>query len=68
MKKSRKVTRKLKGKELADYIKKNKKQLKGDGDKLCLDAGYGMNSNGGVLKCNLPLFIKEFSQAMSETD
>lgn len=69
MEERKKISKKLKGKELADYIKKYKDQFKGDGDQLCLAAGYGQPSkDGNNMKCDLPLFIKEFSEAMEIED
>tara|TARA_B100000700_G_C14725801_1_gene705958 strand:- start:449 stop:655 length:207 start_codon:yes stop_codon:yes gene_type:complete len=68
MKQPRNISKKLKGKELVDYIEQNKEQLKGNGDELCLAAGYGKTSKEGDISCDLPLFIKEFSQAMGIDD
>tara|TARA_Y100001968_G_C19367671_1_gene723422 strand:+ start:956 stop:1162 length:207 start_codon:yes stop_codon:yes gene_type:complete len=64
MKSSKRISKRLKGKDLADYIKNNKSNFKENGDDLCLAAGYGKTTENGATKCDLPLFIKEASEAM----
>ena len=58
----RKMIKKLKGKELAEYIRTQKSEFQGNGDDLCVSAGYGRSSEDGGIKCDLPLFMKELSK------
>ena len=58
----------LKGDALKAYIDKNRDKFKGNGDELCLAAGYGINSDDGSLKCDLPYFINELDKAMHLPD
>tara|TARA_B100001250_G_scaffold352128_1_gene324699 strand:- start:945 stop:1160 length:216 start_codon:yes stop_codon:yes gene_type:complete len=57
-------TDQLKGNALKAYIEKNRDKFDGNGDALCLAAGYGINTDDGSLKCNLPSFINELGKAM----
>ncbi len=59
---------KLKGKELADYVEKHKEEFEGNGDKLCLAAGYGVQAEDGNLKCDFGNFVKAVSVAEDISD
>ncbi len=61
---SSKSTSPLKGKELLDYFDGHKEGTGGDGDALCIGAGYGEYSEDGKVKCNFPPFVKELDKAM----
>ena len=54
--------KKLKGQELASYVEENREKFNGNGDKLCLAAGYGITREDGSTKCNLPSFINELDK------
>ena len=49
---------KLKGKELADYVQNHRSDFDGNGDALCLAAGYGIKTSDGYEKCNFSDFVK----------
>jgi len=52
---------KLRGKELTSYIEKHKKEFNGNGDKLCVAAGYGIQADDGKEKCDFSDFVKALS-------
>ena len=52
---------KLRGKELASYIEQHKQEFEGNGDKLCLAAGYGIQSDDGNEKCDFSDFVRALS-------
>jgi len=52
---------KLRGKELTSYIEKHKKEFNGNGDKLCVAAGYGIQADDGNDKCDFSDFVKALS-------
>ncbi len=54
----------LKGKALAAYVEKNRENFKGDGDTLCVEAGYGEYGNNGEPKCDFKPFVKELSEVI----
>ena len=60
----KKNEKKLKGKELADYVEGNKDSFEGNGDALCVGAGYGDFSEDGTPRCNFQPFVKELGKAM----
>ena len=58
---------KLRGKELASYIEQHKQEFEGNGDKLCLAAGYGIQADDGKEKCDFSNFVKALSIEDTET-
>ena len=56
-----KKTEKLRGKELTSYIEKHKQEFDGNGDKLCVAAGYGIQADDGKEKCDFSDFVKALS-------
>lgn len=52
---------KLRGKELTSYIEKHKQEFDGNGDKLCVAAGYGIQADDGNEKCDFSDFVKALS-------
>ena len=52
---------KLRGKELTSYIEQHKQQFDGNGDKLCVAAGYGIQADDGKEKCDFSDFVKALS-------
>ena len=56
--------KKLRGKELAKFIETHRQDFNGDGDQLCVEAGYGEYSKEGDAICNFKPFVKELSEAM----
>ena len=62
--KTNKSQKRLKGKELASFIETHRKDFNGDGDKLCIEAGYGEYATNGHAKCNFKPFVKELSEVM----
>ena len=52
---------KLRGKELTSYIEKHKQEFDGNGDKLCVAAGYGTKADDGKEKCDFSDFVKALS-------
>ena len=52
---------KLRGKELTSYIEKHKQEFDGNGDKLCVAAGYGIQADDGKEKCDFSDFVKALS-------
>ena len=56
-----KNTEKLRGKELTSYIEKHKEEFDGNGDKLCVAAGYGIQADDGKEKCDFSDFVKALS-------
>ncbi len=54
----------LKGEELAMYIKNHRDEFKGDGDALCIEAGYGQFGKNGEQKCDFKPFVKELGEVM----
>ena len=62
--KLRKFKKPLRGKELVNYVESHREGLQGDGDTLCVEAGYGEYDQKGHPICNFKPFVKELSQAM----
>ena len=56
--------KKLKGKELASYFEEHGDDFNGNGDALCLAAGYGIQRGDGTEKCDLSDFINALSTAV----
>ncbi len=56
--------KKLKGKALVNFVEAHRKDFNGDGDQLCIEAGYGEYSKDGDAKCNFKPFVKELSKVM----
>ena len=52
---------KLRGKELTSYIEQHKQEFEGNGDKLCVAAGYGIEADDGKEKCDFSDFVKALS-------
>ncbi len=61
-----KKIKKLTGNDLASYIEEHKQEFDGNGDKLCLAAGYGIKADDGNEKCDFSDFVKAFSHASSK--
>ena len=59
---------KLKGKELTSYIEQHKQEFDGNGDKLCLAAGYGIQAEDGRQKWDFSDFVKALSIDDIETE
>ena len=47
-----------------DYLESHREDFNGNGDALCIEAGYGQYSENGELKCNFKPFVKEVSEVM----
>ena len=60
---STKEGQKLKGDELVRYVKQHKNEFKGNGDALCVAAGYGTLSKEGKPICEFQPFVKELSNS-----
>ena len=56
--------KKLTGKDLASYLELHREDFNGNGDALCLAAGYGVTGEDGTEKCNLSDFIQALSAAI----
>ena len=54
----------LKGEKLLDFIEGHKESYEGNGDALCVGAGYGDLLEDGTPSCNFPKFVKELGKAM----
>ena len=52
---------KLEGEDLALYIEKHRQEFDGNGDELCLAAGYGIETEDGSEKCDFSNFVKALS-------
>mgnify|MGYP007063786756 CR=1 FL=1 len=61
---STKTYKPLKGEKLVDYVKNHKEEFHGEGDALCVSAGYGNFSEEGKPHCNFEDFVKELGEAM----
>ena len=59
---------KLTGKKLASYIEQHKQEFMGNGDKLCLAAGYGIRAEGGDEKCDFSDFVRALSVEENMTE
>ena len=59
---------KLRGKELTSYIEKHKQEFNGNGDELCVAAGYGIQADDGKEKCDFSDFVKALSIEEIEND
>ncbi len=59
---------KLKGKDLTSYVDRHKKEFQGNGDELCLAAGYGVQTDDGNEKCDFSDFVKALSLAEGNSD
>ena len=59
---------KLRGKQLTSYIEQHKHDFDGNGDKLCLAAGYGIQTDDGKEKCDFSDFVKALSNEEIEAD
>ncbi len=57
------VSKPLTGKELVEYVEEHREEFEGNGDAICVAAGYGKNGEDGTTKCNLPAFVNELGQA-----
>ena len=55
---------KLRGKELASYLEDHRADFKGNGDALCLAAGYGKTASDGTQVCNFTDFVNAVSNAV----
>ena len=56
--------KKLTGKKLASYLEAHREDFNGNGDALCMAAGYGIEKGDGTEKCNFTDFIKALSNAV----
>ena len=54
----------LSGQELANYLENHREEFNGNGDALCMAAGYGIEKGDGTEKCNFTDFIKALSNAV----
>ncbi len=64
----RKHSVKLQGDDLANYFNDHQGDFNGNGDALCLAAGYGIKAEDGTEKCNFSDFIKELADAVDLTN
>ncbi|KGG15510.1 MULTISPECIES: hypothetical protein [unclassified Prochlorococcus] len=55
---------KLEGKALASYLEEHRNDFNGNGDALCLAAGYGIQGDDGTEKCDFSDFVKALSTAI----
>ena len=53
----------LTGDELLTYVEDHRLDFKGNGDAICLAAGYGIKTEDGGNKCNFKAFVKALSSA-----
>ncbi len=58
------VKKPLEGEELRKYVEGHKAMFQGNGDALCVGAGYGDYSEDGVPHCDFPKFVKELDKAV----
>ncbi len=61
---SKQIKEKLTGEDLFHFVENHRKDFNGNGDRLCVEAGYGEYSNDGDAKCNFKPFVKELSKVM----
>ena len=54
----------LTGKELATYLEIHREDFHGNGDALCVAAGYGIKGDDGNQKCNFADFVQALSEAL----
>ena len=59
----KKEPEKLKGEELFSYVEQHRAEFNGNGDALCLAAGYGIKGSDGNEKCNFSDFVEALSGA-----
>ena len=60
----KKESDKLKGEELASYLENHRGDFEGNGDDLCLAAGYGKIASDGTQVCNFKDFVKAVANAV----
>tara|TARA_B100001250_G_C19633058_1_gene714637 strand:+ start:292 stop:561 length:270 start_codon:yes stop_codon:yes gene_type:complete len=58
------LKKQLKGKALVKFIETHRTDFNGNGDQLCVEAGYGQYSKDGDAKCNFKPFVKELSKVI----
>jgi len=56
----------LKGKDLYEYIVGNKLNCGGNGDELCIGAGYASYSDEGMPICNFAPFVEELGKVIQD--
>ena len=61
------LSNQLRGKDLVEYVEDHREEFEGDGDALCVAAGYGIDEEDGTTKCDLPAFVNELGQATDLT-
>ncbi len=54
---------KLSGLELVEYLENHRQEFNGNGDEICMAAGYGVESDDGSLKCNFKAFVQALFDA-----
>ncbi len=55
---------KLTGEDLASYLEIHREEFNGNGDALCMAAGYGIEGEDGRQKCNFTDFVQALSSAL----
>ncbi|AAQ00224.1 MULTISPECIES: hypothetical protein [Prochlorococcus] len=63
-----KKVEKLTGEELASYLADHRNDFDGNGDALCMAAGYGIERADGTEKCNFSDFVKALATAVDLND
>ena len=58
------IKKKLRGQELVNFVEAHKQDFNGNGDQLCIEAGYGKYAKNGKAVCNFKNFVKELSKVM----
>ncbi len=55
---------KLTGKDLSSYLEIHRDEFDGNGDALCVAAGYGIKGEDGIEKCDFKGFIQALSASL----
>ena len=61
-----KESEKLKGEALFSDVEEHRAEFNGNGDALCMAAGYGIKGSDGIEKCNFSDFIEALSGAFQK--
>ena len=58
------LKKKLIGEELVSFVENHRQDFDGNGDQLCVEAGYGEYTESGDAICDFKPFVKELSKVM----
>ncbi len=54
---------KLTGDELVSYLEDHREEFNGNGDAICMAAGYSIEAEDGSRKCNFTAFVEAVSNS-----